>query len=219
MQVLLDEAYVEYNRGVDQPDQHALLAEYPNLAVCRTFSKAYGLAGLRLGYMVGAPEFIKAVNKVGIPFGVNALSQVAGVASLETQSELMLRVDETVAQRARVEELIAELCGADGTVDTDGETGSDGAASAETTAESSGPRSAGPAEPCGSRSVSLAVPSQANFVWLPLGNDAQRFDEAMKDEDIVARCFPGEGVRVTVTNEEETERLIAALKKVLPEFV
>lgn len=219
VQVVLDEAYVEYNRAVDQPDQHALLAEYPNLAVCRTFSKAYGLAGLRLGYMVGAPEFIEAVNKVGIPFGVNALSQVAGVASLEAQSELMLRVDETVAQRARVEELIAELCGADGTVDADGAADSDGAASAETTAEAGGPRSAGPAVTCGSRSASLAVPSQANFVWLPLGDNARRFDEAMKDKGIVARCFLGEGVRVTVTNEEETERLIAALKKVLPEFV
>ncbi|WP_273352806.1 pyridoxal phosphate-dependent aminotransferase [Corynebacterium resistens] len=219
VQVVLDEAYVEYNRADDQPDEHALLAEYPNLAVCRTFSKAYGLAGLRLGYMVGSTEFIEAVNKVGIPFGVNALSQAAGAACLKAQNELMLRVEETVAQRARVEELIAKLCGADGAVDADGTTGSDGAASAETTTEASEPRSAGPAEASGSRSASLAVPGQANFVWLPLGDNAQRFDGAMKAEGIVARCFPGEGVRVTVTNEEETERLIAALKKVLPEFV
>ncbi|OFT87141.1 histidinol-phosphate transaminase [Corynebacterium sp. HMSC28B08] len=174
VQVVLDEAYVEYNRAEDQPDQHALLAEFPNLAVCRTFSKAYGLAGLRLGYMVGSPEFIEAVNKVGIPFGVNALSQVAGVASLEARDELLQRVDHTVEQRARVERVIAEAA------------------------------------------PDLLVPSQANFVWLPLGENAQAFDEALKSNGIVARCFAGEGVRVTVTNDVETDQLIKALRAALP---
>ena len=59
--------------------------------------------------MVGSTEFIEAVNTVGIPFGVNALSQAAGAACLEAQDELMLRVEETVSQRARAEAVIAEL--------------------------------------------------------------------------------------------------------------
>ena len=190
VQVVLDEAYVEYNRAPDQPKQHSLLRVFPNLAVCRTFSKAYGLAGLRLGYMVGEPEFIEAVNKVGIPFGVNALSQVAGVASLAAQDELMQRVEDTVAQRARVESIVAEL-----------------------EARSSGAGSNGKMPGC------LSVPSQANFVWLPLGARSEAFDEAMKLHGIVARCFPGEGVRITVTNEDETTRLISALEKALPQVL
>ena len=190
VQVVLDEAYVEYNRAPDQPKQHSLLRDFPNLAVCRTFSKAYGLAGLRLGYMVGEPEFIEAVNKVGIPFGVNALSQVAGVASLEAQDELMQRVEDTVAQRARVEQVIAEL------VAGSSEAGSDRQAPSP-----------------------LAIPSEANFVWLPLGERSEDFDQAMKQYGIVARCFPGEGVRITVTNEDETTRLISALEKALPQVL
>ncbi|WP_042379775.1 pyridoxal phosphate-dependent aminotransferase [Corynebacterium resistens] len=202
VQVVLDEAYVEYNRAEDQPDQLALLTEFPNLAVCRTFSKAYGLAGLRLGYMVGSTEFIEAVNTVGIPFGVNALSQAAGAACLEAQDELMLRVEETVSQRARAEAVIAELVGQ----------GQGHGSADDNHGESS--RGVG-AVAVGGKREGLVVPSQANFVWLPLAERAQAFDEALKAEGIVARCFPGEGVRVTVTNEAETDRLIAALRKVL----
>ena len=190
VQVVLDEAYVEYNRAPEQPKQHALLRDYPNLAMCRTFSKAYGLAGLRLGYMVGGPEFIEAVNKVGIPFGVNALSQVAGVASLEAQDELMQRVADTVAQRTRVEKIIAQLV-------------------------------AGRSESSWNNKVPgyLTVPSEANFLWLPLGNRSEAFDKAMKQHGIVARCFPDEGVRITVTNEDETTRLITALETALPQIL
>ena len=190
VQVVLDEAYVEYNHAPEQPEQRALLHDFPNLAICRTFSKAYGLAGLRLGYMVGDPEFIEAVNKVGIPFGVNALSQVAGVASLEARNELMQRVEDTVAQRTRVQAVIAELV--------------------------VGGAQAGVNNNFGS---SIAVPSEANFVWLPLGEKSQAFDEEMKQRGIVVRCFPGEGVRITVTNEDETDQLITALKKVLPQVL
>lgn len=188
--VVLDEAYVEYNRDAESPVALEELQRYSNLAVCRTFSKAYGLAGLRLGYLVGPAELVEAVNKVGIPFGVNALAQVAGIASVEAQGELAARVDATVAERARVEAYLA------GVVPT-------GADEAEAEAGTEG------AEP-------LTYPSQANFVWLNVGERAEALDEALKREGVIARCFAGEGVRVTVTTAEETDVLLRALDRALP---
>lgn len=191
--VVLDEAYVEYNRDGESPVALEELQRYPNLAVCRTFSKAYGLAGLRLGYLVGPAELVEAVNKVGIPFGVNALAQAAGIASVEAQSELAARVDATVAERERVEAYLAGVA----------PTGADGAGG------STGADEAGAAEP-------LTYPSQANFVWLNVGERAEALDEALKREGVIARCFAGEGVRVTVTSAEETDVLLRALDRALP---
>ena len=72
------------------------------MAVLRTFSKAYGLAGLRVGYAVAHEPLAEALRKAAIPFGVNSLAQVAAVASLEAFDELEVRVKELVAERARV---------------------------------------------------------------------------------------------------------------------
>lgn len=192
--VVLDEAYVEYNRDAESPVALEELQRYPNLAVCRTFSKAYGLAGLRLGYLVGPAELVEAVNKVGIPFGVNALAQAAGIASVEAQGELAARVDATVAERERVEAYLAGVAPAGA-----GSAGAEGGAAdgAEGT------------EP-------LTYPSQANFVWLNAGERAEALDEALKREGVIARCFAGEGVRVTVTTAEETDVLLRALERALP---
>lgn len=110
VQVVLDEAYAEYNRAADTVVAQVELQRYPNLAVCRTFSKAYGLAGARLGYLVGHAEFVEAVNKVAVPFGANALAQVAGLACTESAAaaELSTRVEATIEQRRRVEAYLAE---------------------------------------------------------------------------------------------------------------
>ncbi len=108
VQVLLDEAYVEYVRNEKSPDGLSLLAAHPNLAVARTFSKAFGLAGLRVGYVIGRPEFVDALNKVCIPFSNNAVAQAAAVASIGAQRELLARTDETVAQRRRVLDRLPE---------------------------------------------------------------------------------------------------------------
>ncbi|MGJ4051456.1 pyridoxal phosphate-dependent aminotransferase [Corynebacterium macclintockiae] len=192
--VVLDEAYVEYNRDAESPVALEELQRYPNLAVCRTFSKAYGLAGLRLGYLVGPEGLVEAVNKVGIPFGVNALAQAAGVASVDAQAELAARVDATVVERERVEAYLAGVAPAGA--------GSAGAAGgAADGAEGSEP---------------LTYPSQANFVWLNAGERAEALDEALKREGVIARCFAGEGVRVTVTTAEETDVLLRALDRALP---
>ena len=100
--VVLDEAYTEFVRDPDVPDGVAVLAEHPNVVVLRTFSKAYGLAGLRVGYALAHPDVARAVRTASTPFGVNHLAQVAALASLRVADELAERVDAIVAERVRV---------------------------------------------------------------------------------------------------------------------
>lgn len=102
--VVLDEAYVEFVRSPDPLDSRAALAAHPNVVVLRTFSKAYGLAALRVGYAVARPEVARGIRTAATPFGVNHLAQVAALASLEpaAEAELLARVDALVAERGRV---------------------------------------------------------------------------------------------------------------------
>ena len=100
--VVIDEAYLEFVTAPDSPDALAVHRSRPNVAVLRTFSKAYGLAGLRVGYAVAHEPVAEALRKAAIPFGVNSLAQAAAVASLEAFDELEVRVKELVAERARV---------------------------------------------------------------------------------------------------------------------
>ncbi len=107
--VVLDEAYAEYVRDPDVPDGIAEYAGRPNVAVLRTFSKAYGLAGLRAGFLIGPEPVAAAVRKTMLPFTVNALAQVAAVASLAAEDELLSRVACVVKERDRVRhELLAQ---------------------------------------------------------------------------------------------------------------
>jgi histidinol-phosphate aminotransferase len=107
--VILDEAYIEF-QTVDDPDASLdLLRNFPNLVVLRTFSKAYGLAGLRVGYAIGASTFRAAVDAVRQPFSVNALAQAAGAEAVGHQDDVLRRVTFTVAERLRVEEGVAAL--------------------------------------------------------------------------------------------------------------
>jgi histidinol-phosphate aminotransferase len=100
--VCIDEAYVEYIRDGWLPDSLGLVSEHPNVVVLRTFSKAYGLAGARVGYAVGSPEIITALGKVYVPFTASTLAQAAAIASLDAADELLARTDAVVAERARV---------------------------------------------------------------------------------------------------------------------
>ncbi|MFV9632565.1 pyridoxal phosphate-dependent aminotransferase [Mycobacterium neumannii] len=100
--IALDEAYVEYIREPMVPDSLGLVRAHPNLVVLRTFSKAYGLAGLRVGYAVGDPDLITAIGKVYVPFTATSVSQAAAIASLDAADELLERTDTVVAERARV---------------------------------------------------------------------------------------------------------------------
>ncbi|WP_435200636.1 histidinol-phosphate transaminase [Janibacter sp. GS2] len=100
--VVVDEAYLEFVEGDDAVDGLALRRAHDNVALLRTFSKAYGLAGLRVGYAVAAEPVAEALRKTATPFGVNLIAQAAAVASLEAKDELDARVRELVAERARV---------------------------------------------------------------------------------------------------------------------
>ncbi|HVE94909.1 MAG TPA: histidinol-phosphate transaminase [Acidimicrobiales bacterium] len=102
--VVLDEAYREFVDHADAVDGVALVESHPNVAVLRTFSKAYGLAALRIGYLIARPEVVAAVDAVALPFAVNAIAQAAAVASLDdpAQAELRERVRTVRSERARV---------------------------------------------------------------------------------------------------------------------
>jgi histidinol-phosphate aminotransferase len=100
--IAIDEAYVEYIRDGMLPDSFGLVRRYPNVIVLRTFSKAYGLAGLRVGYAVGDPDIVTALGKAYVPFSVTSISQAAAIASLAAADELLARTDAVVAERIRV---------------------------------------------------------------------------------------------------------------------
>ena len=106
--VVIDEAYLEFVTAADSPDALTVHRSRPNVAVLRTFSKAYGLAGLRVGYAVAHEPVAEALRKAAIPFGVNSLAQAAAVASLEAVDELEVRVKELVAERERVVSALRE---------------------------------------------------------------------------------------------------------------
>jgi histidinol-phosphate aminotransferase len=113
--VILDEAYIEFQTDDDPAATLDLLADFPNLVVLRTFSKCYGLAGLRVGYAIGSAGFRAAVDAVRQPFSVNALAQAAGAEAILHQDDVLRRVEATVAERLRVQEGLREL-GLDTTV-------------------------------------------------------------------------------------------------------
>ncbi|HCB33866.1 MAG TPA: histidinol-phosphate transaminase [Acidimicrobiaceae bacterium] len=169
--VVIDEAYREFVVDPAVADPVAeLLPGHDNALVLRTFSKAYGLAGLRVGYAVGDPTVIGTLDKVLMPFHVSGLAQAAAIASLlpEAEAELAERVAETVAERGRVSAALAE-------------------AGWEFT------------------------PSQANFVWLPVGDAAMPLFARLEAAGVVTRPFEGEGVRVTVGSPAENDRFLEAL--------
>ena len=106
--VLLDEAYVEFNTLQDPDESLALVRKHPNLVILRTFSKVYGLAGLRVGYAVGAEDFRVAVDTVRQPFSVSTLAQAGAIEALRHVDELERRVERTVVERLHVEEELGE---------------------------------------------------------------------------------------------------------------
>ncbi|MCS0635159.1 histidinol-phosphate transaminase [Streptomyces sp. LP05-1] len=165
--VVLDEAYREFIRDPEVPDGLEIYRDRPNVAVLRTFSKAYGLAGLRVGFAVGHEPVAAALRKTAVPFGVSQLAQEAAVASLRAEDELWGRVGTLVCERTRVHE---GLVGQGWTVPD----------------------------------------SQANFVWLRLGERTVDFAAACERAGVVVRPFPGEGVRVTIGETEANDLFLRA---------
>ena len=107
--VVIDEAYVEYVRDGMLPDSLGLVRDHPNVVVLRTFSKAYGLAGARVGYAVADPDIITALGKVYVPFTASTLAQAAAIASINASEELLARTDSVVAERARVSAALRDV--------------------------------------------------------------------------------------------------------------
>lgn len=165
--VVIDEAYVQYVRDPDVPDGLSLYAGRPNVAVLRTFSKAYGLAGLRVGYLIGHEPVAQAVRKTMLPFTVNSLAQAAAIASLAAEAELLERVELVVKERDRVRH---ELLGQGWSV----------------------------------------PPTEANFVWLPLGDRSEDFAAACDAAGVSVRPYAPDGVRVTIADPEANDAFLAA---------
>ena len=171
--VVLDEAYREFVTDPDVPDGIELMRGRPNVAVLRTFSKAWGLAGLRVGYLIAEdPAVAVAVRKTHVPFSVSMLAQAAAVAALASDEEVRARCAAVVAERDRLTAALRE------------------------------------------RGLDVSD-SQANFVWLPVGEQATELTAALEARAIITRPFAGEGVRVTVGTPEEDDLFLAALDAVL----
>jgi histidinol-phosphate aminotransferase len=100
--VVVDEAYHEFARASAVP----LLAEHANLVVLRTFSKAMGMAGLRVGYLLAAPELVREINKARLPYNLNVFSQLAALAALDSWDELRKTVERLIEAR---EDLLHKL--------------------------------------------------------------------------------------------------------------
>ncbi len=100
--VVVDEAYREFVRASDPVDGVRTQSAHDNVVVLRTFSKAYGLAGLRVGYAIAHPEVADALRALTLPFAVSVPAQVAAVESLRHREGLMARVDALVGERDRV---------------------------------------------------------------------------------------------------------------------
>jgi len=166
--VVLDEAYIEFVRAAEVADGLQLAAQRPNVAVLRTFSKAYGLAGLRVGYCYAAPEVIAAVRKVSVPFAVSTIAHAAAIASLDAADELLARCDEVAVERVRIRAALV--------------------------------------------AGGFTVPeTQANFVWLPLGEGAASFAEKCAAAGVLVRAFAGDGVRVTIGTAAENDAFLDAV--------
>jgi histidinol-phosphate aminotransferase len=153
--VVLDEAYHEYIRDPEVPDGVSLYRDRPNVAVLRTFSKAYGLAGLRVGFLIGHPQVAEAVRKTMLTFTVNSVAQAAAMASLYAEEELLERVETVVKERDRIRGML--------------------------------------------RADGWTVPeTEANFVWLRLGDRTAQFAHACDAAGISVRPYGAEGARISI---------------------
>src|SRR5205823_1889267 len=137
------------------------------------FSKAWGLAGLRVGYLIAEdPAVADAVRRTHVPFSVSMLAQAAAVAALGSDEEVRRRCAAVTAERDRLTAALRD------------------------------------------RGLDVAD-SQANFVWLPLGERTAEVAAALEARAVITRPFPGDGIRVTVGTPEEDDVFLAAVDGVL----
>jgi histidinol-phosphate aminotransferase len=163
--VILDEAYAEFVTDPTAVSGPGLLERHPNLVVLRTFSKAYGLAGLRVGYALGPVAILDAARSTAIPLSVTGQGSAAALASLDAEAELLARVRVIAARRDTVRG--------------------------------------------GLVAAGLNIPvSQANFVWLPLGEATAGAADVFTEAGLVVRPFHPKGIRVSIGEEESVATLL-----------
>lgn len=163
--IAVDGAYLEFVRHDGVEDYFDLYRQYPNVAVLRTFSKAHGLANMRVGYSVATPQISLPLKVVLPAFATSTLGAEAAYASLSHEDQVLANTEKVVVERRRVWAVLDAL---------------------------------GYAPPV----------TEANFVWLPLGELAQAFSDACDAQALSVRAFHPEGVRVTVGEVEANDRLI-----------
>jgi histidinol-phosphate aminotransferase len=169
--VIIDEAYREFVTDPEVPDALDLYRGRDNVCVLRTFSKAYGLAALRIGYAIVPPRLTMAARLMGAVFFPNSLAQSAARACLtpEVTAEVTTRCADLAKARTQLTEAL--------------------------------------------RTTGLTVPSsEANFVWLPLGDQATAFADAARAAGILVMALDGLGVRITVGTDEANDRLTAVAR-------
>lgn len=171
--VILDQAYAEFVDHQDAVDGRDYLGKYPNLVVLRTLSKAYGLAGLRIGYAIAPTALIDPARATAIPLSVSAPAQLAAEAALDHDEEILARLKELRQQMARVRR----------------------------------EWEAGP----------LPAP-WGNFAWLPVGDHTDTVSQWLAEEGVVARVFPGEGIRVSIAEPEGVDALLRVAERVVADL-
>jgi histidinol-phosphate aminotransferase len=174
--VVVDEAYIDYAVSVDLRQSVDAYCKRKNLLILRTFSKVYGLAGLRIGYGIGRPELLSAMNKLRTPFNTSGVAQAAALAALDDKEHVKRCIETNAAERGRLHDGLTKL---------------------------------------GLR----PVPSEANFVFMVLGPEAQAISDELLHMGVIVRPlgwmgFP-EAIRVSVGTAEENEKFLAALGQVL----
>ena len=175
--IILDEAYAEFVTDRESVDGLTVLGAEgrANVVVLRTFSKAFGLAGLRVGYAVGHPRILDAARSTSIPLSVTAHAEEAALASLEQEDELLRRV-RVIAQRR--DRLAAAL-----------------------------------------RAAGWRIPqAQGNFVWLPGGRETLELANAFDEAGLIVRPFAGDGLRISVGEEDSVEKVLAIAASVVKDL-
>ncbi|WP_370942377.1 aminotransferase class I/II-fold pyridoxal phosphate-dependent enzyme [Amycolatopsis sp. cg5] len=165
--VAVDEAYHEFADPVELAEGLELHKEDDRVCVVRTFSKAYGLLGSRVGYLVGHPPLIRVLSRTLPFFRANALGQAAALAALDAADEMRRRCAVIVAERNRIRSVLGD--------------------------------------------IGLLTPdSGGNFLWLPLGEEAEAFARFCTDRGVRVWGLPGEGVRVTIGDRSACDAFVAA---------
>ncbi len=174
--IVLDEAYIHYAMSMGLRDSVEAYRKRKNLLILRTFSKVYGLAGLRIGYAIGRPELVAAMNKLRTPFNTSGVAQAAALAALDDKEHVSRCIETNAVERKRLTEGLAKL---------------------------------------GYRPVA----SEANFVFITVGPEAQALSEELLQLGVIVRPlgwmgFP-EAMRISVGTAEENEKCLAAMAQVV----